>query len=91
MKNNSKKQVVGSYSKVVDSKKNEIEANPSKNRDIKRGCIAFQYPDKRTMIMKDSGEVERDEEYDNEELSHDEDLLVVKRVPNMKVKEKDEA
>ncbi|RDX93481.1 hypothetical protein CR513_24251, partial [Mucuna pruriens] len=33
-KNNSKKEVVGSHSKVVDSKKNQIEANPSKNQDI---------------------------------------------------------
>ncbi|RDX85586.1 hypothetical protein CR513_33204, partial [Mucuna pruriens] len=30
----SKKKVVGSHSKAVDSKKNEIEVNPSKNRHI---------------------------------------------------------
>ncbi|RDX98217.1 hypothetical protein CR513_18875, partial [Mucuna pruriens] len=58
--NNSKKEVVGSHSKVMDSKKNQIEANPSKNEDIKcfkclgRGHISPQCPNKRTMIMKDN-------------------------------------
>ncbi|RDY12718.1 hypothetical protein CR513_02439, partial [Mucuna pruriens] len=83
--------VVDSHSKVVDSKKNQIEANTLKNQDIKcfkclgRGHITSQCPNKRTIIMKLSGEVETDEESDNdlmsslkddnEELPHDGDLL----------------
>ncbi|RDY04215.1 hypothetical protein CR513_12112, partial [Mucuna pruriens] len=103
-KNNSKKEVVGSHFKAVDSKKNQIEVNPSKNRNIKcfkclkRGHIVSQCLNKRTMIMKDNGEVEIKEEFDNdlmsflkddnEELPHDGDLLVVRRVLNMQKKGK---
>ncbi|RDX93472.1 hypothetical protein CR513_24259, partial [Mucuna pruriens] len=53
------------------------------------------------MIMKDSGEVKTNEEFendlmsyiedDNEKLSHDGDLLVVRRVLNRQEKEKDKA
>ncbi|RDX78657.1 hypothetical protein CR513_41037, partial [Mucuna pruriens] len=90
--NNSKKEVVGSHPKVMDLKKNQIEVNPSKNQNIKcfkflgRGHIASQCPNKRTMIMKDNGEVKTKEESnndlmsslddDNEELPHEGDLLI---------------
>ncbi|RDY04714.1 hypothetical protein CR513_11536, partial [Mucuna pruriens] len=95
--NNSKKEVVGSHSKVVDSKKNQIETNLSKNQDMKcfkclgRGHITSQCPNKRTMIMKDNGEVEIERKDDNEELPHDGDLLVVRKVLNMQEKGKDES
>ncbi|RDX90688.1 hypothetical protein CR513_27429, partial [Mucuna pruriens] len=66
-----------------------------------RGHIASQCANKRTMIIKDNGEVEIEEESnnnlmsflenDNEELSHDGDLLVVRKVLNMQEKGKDEA
>ncbi|RDX82453.1 hypothetical protein CR513_36755, partial [Mucuna pruriens] len=96
-KNNSKKEVVGSH-----SKKNQIEVNPLKNRNIKcfkcfgRGYVFSQYPNKRTMIIKDNGEVKIEEESDNdlmsslkddnEELPHKGDLLVVRKVLNMQEK-----
>ncbi|RDX72471.1 hypothetical protein CR513_48034, partial [Mucuna pruriens] len=67
----------------------------------KGGHIASKCPNKKTMIMKDSGEVEMDEESDNdlmtfleddnEKLPHDGDLLVVRRNLNMQEKGKDEA
>ncbi|RDX88630.1 hypothetical protein CR513_29753, partial [Mucuna pruriens] len=76
----------------MELKKNQIEANLSKNRDIKcfkclkRGHIASQCPNKRIMIMKDNGELETKDDFDNdlmsfleednEELLHDEDLLI---------------
>ncbi|RDX64343.1 hypothetical protein CR513_57112, partial [Mucuna pruriens] len=88
-KNNSKRKVVGSHSKVLNSKKKS------------KGHIVSQCPNKRTMIMKDSGEVETNEESDNdlmsfleddnEELLHDGDLLIVQRVLNMQEKGENEA
>ncbi|RDX65104.1 hypothetical protein CR513_56266, partial [Mucuna pruriens] len=61
-----------------------------RNLAQRKGHIASQCPNKRTMIMKDNGEVETKEEYDNdlisfleddnEELPHDGDLLVDKQV-----------
>ncbi|RDX64113.1 hypothetical protein CR513_57367, partial [Mucuna pruriens] len=69
-KNNSKKEVVCSHSKVVDQRKRKLKLH-----------IVSQCPNKRTMIMKDNGDVETDEksnndlmsylEDDNEELPHD--------------------
>ncbi|RDX85736.1 hypothetical protein CR513_33032, partial [Mucuna pruriens] len=92
-KNNSMKEVI-------------VEANPSKNQDIKcfkylgRGNIVSQCYNKKIVIMKDNGEVETKEKSDNdlmsslgndnEELPHDRDLLVVRRVLNMQEKGKDE-
>ncbi|RDY12815.1 hypothetical protein CR513_02333, partial [Mucuna pruriens] len=56
--NNSEKKVVGSHFKVVDSKKNQIEVNPSKNQDIKY----LQMPWKRTHCLSMS----QQEDYDHE-------------------------
>ncbi|RDX81042.1 hypothetical protein CR513_38338, partial [Mucuna pruriens] len=50
----------------------------------KRAHCPSMPPNKRTIVMKDSGEDH------NEELPHDGDLLVVKRVLIMQVKDKDE-
>ncbi|RDY08735.1 hypothetical protein CR513_07014, partial [Mucuna pruriens] len=74
-KNNSKKEVVGSHSKLVDSKKNQIEAKPSKNQDIK----CFKCLGRGHIASHD----------DNKELPHDVDLLIVRRVLNMQKKKKE--
>ena len=117
--NSKKDSLSGLHSKEGDSKKLEKLAAPQKraqidhassqNRDIKcfkclgRGHIASQCPNKRTMILKDDGEIVTEPESENESMPsleddlgeeqhpHDGDLLVVRRVLNMQLKEGDEA